>query len=154
MNHFYILRIELIEIHPELKSGMVVCGTGKPDADNLIQVCIPERPLELFRVAKRYLLPVSHYLRNQPCSNYWALIKNNDDDEFEYLQNPKTMAYGRRPFHFESLGEIVYFLISKSLISSHFTIARFASMPRLVSPNSKKFKHVARVKKLIECSQE
>lgn len=75
---------------------------------------------------KRAFLPLSRFLALQPLHNFWALAQLNrlqKQDPNYFLMLAKDHVFGRFPFHFDSLGEVLYYIKLHNLAANNFYIA-------------------------------
>ena len=108
-----------------------------PPLNNSICVFRDGKALCTVQMSFGNLLPRSRFLLNKPKYNYCVLRRYFND--MEYVQDPKnieSVVFGPKPFHFESVGEVVYFLKLAKLKASDFLIGSFHYQPNLTPKNA------------------
>jgi len=81
------------------------------------------KPDLLFWLSPNDLLPYSKFLRRQPRGEFWMLAlkeRLQSPDPNQFLANPSKETLGPKPFRFESLGEVIYYLRSQRLNPKKF----------------------------------
>ena len=81
--------------------------------------------MELYWVSPENLLPYSSFLRRQPTSEFWMLALKQtllSEGRMEFLSDAKKQSPGPKPFRFESLGEVLYYVLEYRLDPQKFRI--------------------------------
>jgi len=98
---------------------------------------VPEKRLPvLLHFQADALLPLTCFLTRQPSADFLILIDQARWLEGHpecFISDPRALALGRRPFRFESDGELRYYLCEYQLSLSKFLTGRIASLATLTS---------------------
>jgi hypothetical protein len=86
---------------------------------------LPKTPTEVYWVNPQNLLPYSSFLQRQPTSQFWMLALKQpllSEGAMVFLSDAKHQSAGPKPFRFESLGEMLYYLLEYQLDPEKFKI--------------------------------
>jgi hypothetical protein len=86
---------------------------------------LPKPPTGIYRVSPENLLPYSSFLRRQPTSEFWILVFKQtlvSEGRMEFLSDAKKQNSGPNPFRFESLGEVLYYMVEYRLDPQKFKL--------------------------------
>jgi len=86
---------------------------------------LPKPPTDVYWVSPENLLPYSSFLRRQPTSEFWMLALKQtllSEGRMEFLSDAKKQSPGPKPFRFESLGEVLYYMLEYRLDPQKFKI--------------------------------
>ena len=131
MNRSYILR----DNASIFKAGDLVIETARPSA-HMTTVHSVDEVLPVMPVTTELLLPVSHLFKNRPKYDFWAVRRQWCEDEYiaDAHADPQSRPiFGKLPFHFESLGELVYYLKLIGHSSRNYLVCRFQHLPNLLT---------------------
>lgn len=86
---------------------------------------LPKPPTDVYWVSPANLLPYSSFLQRQPISEFRILALKQtllSEGRLEFLSDAKKQSLGLKPFRFESLGEVLYYMLEYRLDPQKFKI--------------------------------
>lgn len=112
-------------VHP----GMLVltCSlTFSASAIGSFLFVVKDRPDFIFRSPAQNVLPFYKYLKRQPSDKFWTLVSRDrvaTQDANHSLSEPMRQEFGPFPFHFESIGELQYYVEQQKLRRADFLVS-------------------------------
>jgi len=124
MKHLYIVRNPFNVFNAGDLVQEAAPAVGKTVRVHLVNRALPTVEMELGN-----LLQKSRFLLNKPKYNFWVLRRYYKPAE--YVSDAAAKTFGVDPFHFESLGEVVFYLKSIEHKADDYLIGQYRHMPTL-----------------------
>jgi hypothetical protein len=137
-NKIFIVRHDC---SPRSRAGDIVVQIGEPADNGTIHAHPQDAPFPVLGFARSELLDFARYLKSEPVNDYWCLqVKPMDTASGTtgfYVSNAATeihsTIHSTHKFRFDSLGEIVYYLRERKLLSDRYYIGHYVYHPGLVT---------------------
>ncbi len=114
---------------PALAAGTLVLVSDRAfEADaqqRVFPATLATTPTEIYWANPENLLPYSSFLRRQPTSKFWMLAWKQpllSEGAMVFLSDAIKQSPGPKPFRFESLGEVLYYVLEYRLDPQKFKI--------------------------------
>ena len=85
----------------------------------------------VLRLSRSEILPCSQFLTRQPFLEFWivAHIRSWHTKPNCFLSDPRRETMGPKPYRFESIGEVRYYLKQRNMNITKFLISKMGKLP-------------------------